>query len=153
MCGAVGRESDDMKDHNARALSMYGKGDPLDAVEEYDDGQRERWWHNDLDAMGVVGLRQTDLRDVNVACCGDCRHSGAITAADANADFTCAQQYTTSLYSVRALRCAHFELRPCLSDVPQPDERTNHDRRQIRLPVLRERRDGSERRRLGLEMS
>ena len=101
---------------------------------------------NDLECLGVVGLRVTDLQDENVACCGDCRFL-TLTIGPTGAQVAdCARGYTTTLYSTWAAECPDFELRAALPEEPQGDDRTESDRRGYSLPVPRNRRTRTDRR-------
>jgi hypothetical protein len=100
----------------------------------------------DLNALGVIGLRMSDLHRDNVACCGDCEFLVLYTHAAGGSHAVCSQGYMTTLYSTWATHCPNFTLREPLPDVPQEDERSIPDRRGVRLAVLVERRSGRDRR-------
>jgi hypothetical protein len=100
----------------------------------------------DLNALGVIGLRMSDLHRDNVACCGDCEFLVHYTHAAGGSHAECSQGYMTTLYSTWATHCPNFTLREPLSDLPQEDERSIPDRRFVRLAVLVERRSGRDRR-------
>lgn len=107
----------------------------------------DQWKRNDLDQQGVAGFRLMDLGEDNLACCGDCVHSGDRFAFGATPPrFICSRQYRTSFYSVQAVQCPVFTLRPSLPDTPPGDERAGQDRRQHTQPVVIDRRSGHERR-------
>ncbi|GAC1394924.1 MAG: hypothetical protein NVSMB65_13410 [Chloroflexota bacterium] len=109
-----------------------------------DTGSRHRV--NDLDGLGVVGLRVTDLQEANVACCGDCRFL-ALKAGPTGAQVaTCSRGYTTTLYSTWAADCPDFSLRAALPDEPQGDDRARRERRVAVMPVAIDRRSGRDRR-------
>jgi hypothetical protein len=97
-----------------------------------------------LAAVGVVGLRMSDLQDEeNVACCGDCRFLALLQGGN---KAVCELGYATTVYNTWAARCLHFTLREPLPDTPQEDERAGRDRRTANVPVRVERRTGRDRR-------
>jgi hypothetical protein len=102
-----------------------------------------------LDAIGVVGLRMSDLQDDNLACCGDCRFLALIANGAGAQSAVCARGYLTSLYATWAMTCPDFSVRQPLPDHPQPDERDRGERRVTVLSVLTERRSGFDRRVVG----
>jgi hypothetical protein len=102
---------------------------------------------HDLDALGVIGLRMSDLQEANIACCGDCQSFTLLARGSSEVVPVCAHGYTTTLYSLRAVTCPAFTVRAPLPDTPQGNERAGEDRRIARRPVLVERRGRSDRRR------
>ena len=100
----------------------------------------------DLTALGVTGLRMSDLHADNIACCGDCRFLTLRADSAGGSYAVCQQGYPTTLYATWAAHCPAFSLHAPLPDTPQGDERSGHDRRRVSLPVIRERRMNGDRR-------
>lgn len=91
---------------------------------------------NDLERMGVSGLRETMLGRANEACCGDCRFLREIEGATTH---PCAMGHgRKDLYSRFAMICADFRLTPGIDD--EMERRSGMDRRRQSHPVAHDRR-------------
>jgi hypothetical protein len=95
---------------------------------------------HDLNALGVIGLRLSDLQEENIACCGDCERFALVAGDGGAVRATCALGYATTLYSPWAAICPGFSVRAPLPDAPQEDERSRRERRTRGRAVTVERR-------------
>ena len=96
---------------------------------------------NDLERMGVSGLRETMLGRANEACCGDCRflreEDGALT-------HPCAKGHgRKDLFSRFAMICPDFRLHPGIDE--EMERRSGNERRRQAQAVPVERRRGERR--------
>lgn len=97
---------------------------------------------NDLESMGVSGLRETMLGRANEACCGDCRFLSEQTGAGTH---PCSMGHgRKDLYSRFAMICPSFRLTPGIDD--ELEHRAGTERRRRNIPVAMERRSGVDRR-------
>ena len=97
---------------------------------------------NDLESMGVSGLRETMLGRANEACCGDCRYLNEQKGASTH---PCALGHgRKDLYSRFAMICPGFRLTPGIDD--EIEHRAGAERRRRDMPVAVERRSGMDRR-------
>src|SRR5437763_6855040 len=79
---------------------------------------------NDLERMGVSGLRETVLGRANEACCGDCR----FLREDGAATHPCAMGHgRKDLFSRFAMICADFRLTPGIDE--EMERRSGNERR------------------------
>lgn len=95
---------------------------------------------NDLESMGVSGLRETVLGRANEACCGDCRflHEGA------GVTHPCLMGHgRKDIFSRFAMICPDFRLTPHIDE--GMDRRTGQDRRSQHMPVAVDHRRGERR--------
>lgn len=98
---------------------------------------------NDLESMGVSGLRETMLGRANEACCGDCRflHEEAGCATH-----PCMMGHgRKDLFSRFAMICPDFHLTPGIDD--EMERRSGGERRREAHPVQRDRRNKDRRER------
>jgi hypothetical protein len=96
---------------------------------------------NDLERMGVSGLRETMLGRANEACCGDCRY---LCEEDGAVTHPCAKGHgRKDLYSRFAMICPDFRLTPGIDD--ELERRSGLERRRQMRPVAVERRRGERR--------
>lgn len=99
---------------------------------------------NDLESMGVSGLRETMLGRANEACCGDCRFLSEQKGASTH---PCMMGHgRKDLYSRFAMICPSFRLTPGIDD--EMENRAGTERRRQTMPVAVERRSGVDRRQL-----
>ena len=97
---------------------------------------------NDLESMGVSGLRETVLGRANEACCGDCRF---LREEKGLGTHPCAMGHgRKDLFSRFAMICPAFRLTPGIDD--EMEHRTGADRRTRSVAVAAERRTGLDRR-------
>ncbi len=95
---------------------------------------------NDLERIGVSGLRETILGRANEACCGDCRH----LLEGEGVTHPCAMGHgRKDLFSRFAMVCGDFRLTPGIDE--DIEQRTGNDRRKRSLPVAFDRRRGERR--------
>ena len=95
---------------------------------------------NDLERMGVSGLRETMLGRANEACCGDCR----FLMEGQSITHPCTMGHgRKDLFSRFAMICADFALTPGIDE--EIERRGGGDRRQQSHPVTNERRKGDRR--------
>lgn len=96
---------------------------------------------NDLERMGVSGLRETVLGRANEACCGDCRF---LREDAGSTTHPCAMGHgRKDLYSRFAMICPDFRLTPGIDD--EIERRSGVERRRHALTVIVERRKGDRR--------
>lgn len=95
---------------------------------------------NDLESMGISGLRETVLGRPNEACCGDCRY----LCEGKGATHPCQMEHgRKDLYSRFAMICPDFRLTPYIDE--GMERRSGHDRRTQAIAVTVERRRGERR--------
>jgi len=96
---------------------------------------------NDLERMGVSGLRETMLGRANEACCGDCRF---LQEEDGTAAHPCAMGHgRKDLFSRFAMMCPDFRLTPGIDE--EMERRSGNERRRQSRAVPLERRRGQRR--------
>lgn len=95
---------------------------------------------NDLESMGVSGLRETVLGRANEACCGDCRF---LLEGDGIMHPCVLGHGRKDLFSRFAMICADFRLTPGIDD--EMERRAGGDRRKRTQPVAVDRRHGDRR--------
>lgn len=97
---------------------------------------------NDLESMGVSGLRETVLGRANEACCGDCRF---LCEEKGMSTHPCAMGHgRKDIFSRFAMICPAFRLTPGIDD--ELEHRSGGDRRKRNVAVAAERRSGQDRR-------
>jgi len=96
---------------------------------------------NDLESMGVSGLRETMLGRANEACCGDCRF---LREDAASATHPCMMGHgRKDLFSRFAMICPDFRLTPGIDD--EIERRSGGERRREARPVQVDRRNENRR--------
>lgn len=95
---------------------------------------------NDLESMGVSGLRETMLGRANEACCGDCR----FLREGQGITHPCMMGHgRKDLFSRFAMICSDFRLTPGIDE--EIEQRSGAERRSQSLPVVVERRHANRR--------
>ena len=95
---------------------------------------------NDLESMGVSGLRETVLGRANEACCGDCR----FLREGSGVTHPCLLGHgRKDVFSRFAMICPDFRLTPNIDD--EMERRSGTDRRTQHIAVTVERRRGERR--------
>lgn len=91
---------------------------------------------NDLESLGVSGLRETMLGRANEACCGDCRF---LREDAGGATHPCLMGHgRKDLFSRFAMICPDFHLTPGIDD--ELERRSGGERRREARPVQLNRR-------------
>lgn len=95
---------------------------------------------NDLESMGVSGLRETVLGRANEACCGDCR----FLREGRGVTHPCLMGHgRKDIFSRFAMICPNFSLTPHIDD--EMERRSGSERRTRSIAVTVERRRGERR--------